>query len=125
MLSNSCLVLPAVVKQQQEEISRNHVPSLFAVSVKALLAWTEGRELCHATRPTRPFESTQMTPLDVQSDVDVLAHVGPMAAALPFHLHCCLHLRIHLFQFDTTKGDSFGGGVMGGGAVGTGTERRD
>ena len=33
MLSNSCLVLPAVVKQQQEEISRNHVPSLFAVSV--------------------------------------------------------------------------------------------
>ena len=35
MLSNSCLVLPAVVKQQQEEISRNHVPSLFAVSVQA------------------------------------------------------------------------------------------
>ena len=34
MLSNSCLVLPAVVKKQQEEISRNHVPSLFAVSVK-------------------------------------------------------------------------------------------
>ena len=33
MLSSSCLVLPAVVKQQQEEISRNHVPSLFAVSV--------------------------------------------------------------------------------------------
>ena len=33
MLSNSCLVLPAVVKQQQEDISRNHVPSLFAVSV--------------------------------------------------------------------------------------------
>ena len=33
LLSNSCLVLPAVVKQQQEEISRNHVPSLFAVSV--------------------------------------------------------------------------------------------
>ena len=27
------MVLPAVVKQQQEEISRNHVPSLFAVSV--------------------------------------------------------------------------------------------
>ena len=33
MLSNSCLVLPAVVKQQQEDISRNHVPFLFAVSV--------------------------------------------------------------------------------------------
>ena len=33
LLSNSCLVLPAVVKQQQEEISRNHVPSLFAGSV--------------------------------------------------------------------------------------------
>ena len=33
LLSNSCLVLPAVVKQQQEEISRNHVQSLFAVSV--------------------------------------------------------------------------------------------
>ena len=33
MLSNSCLVLPAVVKQQQENISRNHIPSLFAVSV--------------------------------------------------------------------------------------------
>ena len=33
LLSNSCLVLPAVVKQQQEEISHNHVPSLFAVSV--------------------------------------------------------------------------------------------
>ena len=36
LLSNSCLVLPAVVKQQQEEISRNHVPSLFAVSVGGL-----------------------------------------------------------------------------------------
>ena len=33
LLSNSCLVLPAVVKQQKEEISRHHVPSLFAVSV--------------------------------------------------------------------------------------------
>ena len=33
MLSNSCLVFTAVVKQQQEEISHNHVPSLFAVSV--------------------------------------------------------------------------------------------
>ena len=33
LLSNSCLVLPAVVKQQLEDISRNHVPSLFAVSV--------------------------------------------------------------------------------------------
>ena len=32
LLSNSYLVLPAVVKQQQEEISRNHVPSLFAIS---------------------------------------------------------------------------------------------
>ena len=31
LLSNSCLV----GKQQQEEISRNHVPSLFAVSVHA------------------------------------------------------------------------------------------
>ena len=29
LLSNSCLVLPAVVKQQQEEIFRNHVPSLY------------------------------------------------------------------------------------------------
>ena len=38
MLSNSCLVLPAVVKQQQEEISRNHVPSLFAVSVSVAAA---------------------------------------------------------------------------------------
>ena len=33
LLSNSCLVLPAVVKQQQEEISRNHIQTLFAVSV--------------------------------------------------------------------------------------------
>ena len=33
MLSNSCLVLPAVIKQQQEEISCNHVPSFFAISV--------------------------------------------------------------------------------------------
>ena len=33
LLSNSCLVLPVVVKQQQEEMSRNHVPTLFAVSV--------------------------------------------------------------------------------------------
>ena len=33
MLSNSCLVLPAVVKQHQGEISGNHVPSLFGVSV--------------------------------------------------------------------------------------------
>ena len=36
MLSNSCLVLPAVVKQQQEEISRNHIQSLFAISVTKL-----------------------------------------------------------------------------------------
>ena len=41
MLSNRCLVLPAVVKQQQEEISRNHVPSLFAVSVYNLNRWTD------------------------------------------------------------------------------------
>ena len=34
LLSNNCLVLPAVVMQQQEEISRNHVPYLFAVSVR-------------------------------------------------------------------------------------------
>ena len=33
LLSNSCLIFPAVVRQQQEEISRNHEPSLFAVSV--------------------------------------------------------------------------------------------
>ena len=33
LLSNSCLVLPAVVMQQQEEIYRNPVPSLFATSV--------------------------------------------------------------------------------------------
>ena len=33
LLSNSCLVLPAVVKQQQEEISHNHIPSFFAISV--------------------------------------------------------------------------------------------
>ena len=33
LLSKSCLVLSAVVKQQQEQISRNHVPSLFAASV--------------------------------------------------------------------------------------------
>ena len=32
LLSSSCLVLPAVVKQQQEDISPNHVlPSLFAI----------------------------------------------------------------------------------------------
>ena len=35
MLSNSCLVLLVVVKQQLEEISRNHVPSLFAAYVDA------------------------------------------------------------------------------------------
>ena len=34
LLSNSYLVFPAVVKQQQEEISRNHIPSLFAISVQ-------------------------------------------------------------------------------------------
>ena len=34
LLSNSCLVLPAVLKQQQEETSRNHVPYLFAISVQ-------------------------------------------------------------------------------------------
>ena len=46
-------------------------------------------------------------------------------AALPFHFHCCLHLRIHLFQFDTTKGDSFGFGVMGGAvAVGMAASRQ-
>ena len=33
LLSNICLVLPAVVKQQQEAISRNHIQSLFAISV--------------------------------------------------------------------------------------------
>ena len=31
MLRNSCLVLLAVVKQQQEETSCNHAPSLFAL----------------------------------------------------------------------------------------------
>ena len=40
LLNNSCLVLPAVVKQEQEEISRNHVPSLFAVFVVLLLLTT-------------------------------------------------------------------------------------
>ena len=34
LLSKSYLVLPAVVKQQQEDISPNHIPSLFAVSVQ-------------------------------------------------------------------------------------------
>ena len=38
LLSNSCLVLPAVVKQQQEEIYRNHIPSLFAVSVQSVFS---------------------------------------------------------------------------------------
>ena len=38
LLSNSCLVFPAVVKQQQEEIYHNHVQTLFAISVFALLA---------------------------------------------------------------------------------------
>ena len=33
LLSNSCLVLPAVVKQHQEEISRNYIPSLFVIFV--------------------------------------------------------------------------------------------
>ena len=37
LLSNNCLVLPAVVMQQQEEISRNHVPYLFAVSVRIFI----------------------------------------------------------------------------------------
>ena len=32
-LSNSCLLLPVTVKQQQEELSRNHVPSLSTVCV--------------------------------------------------------------------------------------------
>ena len=42
LLSNSCPVLPAVVKQQQEEISRNHVPSFFAVSVLGSLKAISG-----------------------------------------------------------------------------------
>ena len=42
VLSNSCLVLPVVVKQQQEEISRNHVPSLFAVPVDTVKILTRG-----------------------------------------------------------------------------------
>ena len=46
MLSNSCLVLPAVVKQQQEEISRNNVPSLFAVSVQANERPSPGASQC-------------------------------------------------------------------------------
>ena len=33
-ISNSCLILPAVVKQQQGEISRNHVPSLFGLNLQ-------------------------------------------------------------------------------------------
>ena len=33
-ISNSCLILPAVVKQQQGEISRNHVPSLFGLALQ-------------------------------------------------------------------------------------------
>ena len=46
MLSNSCLILPAVVKQQQEENSRNHVPALFAVSV---LYWGKVDVACEST----------------------------------------------------------------------------
>ena len=34
--ANSCLVLPALVKQQHEDLSSNHVPSLFAVSVQVV-----------------------------------------------------------------------------------------
>ena len=48
MLSSSCLVLPAVVKQELEEISRNHVPSLFAVSVVF-----KDRDRCDCKRDTR------------------------------------------------------------------------
>ena len=33
LFSISCLVLPAVVKQQQEDISHNHIQALFAISV--------------------------------------------------------------------------------------------
>ena len=38
LLSNSCLVLPAVVKQQQEEISRNHIRTILICRL-----WTPGR----------------------------------------------------------------------------------
>ena len=49
MLSKSCLVLSAVVKQQQEEISRNHVPSLFAVSVNLSVSFVAR---LHSASPT-------------------------------------------------------------------------
>ena len=66
-----------------------------------------------------------MTPLDVQSDVDVLAHVGwrrwRRFLSISIVVSTCVFTSS---QFDTTKGDSFG--VMGGGgAVGTGTEKKD
>ena len=52
MLSNSCLVLPAVVKQEQKEISRNHVPSFFAVSVLS------GRCFLVSLRPANSLRSS-------------------------------------------------------------------
>ena len=42
LLSNRCMVLPAVVKQQQEEISCNHNPSLFAISGQEHLTLCKG-----------------------------------------------------------------------------------
>ena len=39
LVSNSCLVLPAAVKQQQTEISRNHIPTIVSLSVCIAYFW--------------------------------------------------------------------------------------
>ena len=64
LLSNSCLVLPAIVKQLQEEISRNHVPSLFAVSVHVpsliLVRSSGGEENGHLPPSPREYRSVSV-----------------------------------------------------------------
>ena len=81
-----------------------------------------------------PFESTQMTPLDVQSDVDVLAHVaaadvGPRmadggGASFPFPL-LSLSLSTCVFTSSnlTLQREIHPERVMGGGAVGWDSHR--
>ena len=58
LLSNSCLVLPAVVKQQLEEISRNHVPTPYLPSLYVLLAQETAFLDLHS-----PLAMSPMTPL--------------------------------------------------------------
>ena len=60
MLSNSCLVLPAVVKQQQEDISRNHVPSFVLQEVTVSSHFYPDFGLCKCRKHCQDFREADV-----------------------------------------------------------------